>query len=460
MPSPSFPSRRSAGLFPFAQRPHRKPTTISLPLIASFLLLPFLLVSLRATDVRKRIETPSSPPLQSLQPLQPLQHPSSHLPSRSAFTSSLAPPKAASPPLLLPPPDPQLLIPPDQRSINGNRVFVPNDVNNPTKIPVPPNGFPPLDLPAAHSDRPLLTAIRKQTNLKPRWPKHPGLNVPHLRSYGPAYSSIIISHKLNVVFVPVFKVATTSTMWHIAYLENNPGIIRPQLLNDPVELDIALHDMGRPAWQNHTVWSLTNQQLRHVFEDPTYLKFSFVRNPFDRIISAFVDKILNFPHTSLEYQHQMYALFGNDDKLRAQYNRTKPTFPQFIHFIAEVLSMPRAASTDLTKEGAFEDNMSRRDMHWRPQVELLHPDLIHLDFVGRFDNLTSHRNVVLEWMYRNTDRRMPRDQGKLHSTDPEEKVQLYNAIKQDPSLRDAIIRIYEKDFDTFQFSRELPDLYT
>lgn len=122
--------------------------------------------------------------------------------------------------------------------------------------------------------------------------------------------------------------------------------------------------------------------------------------------------------------------------------------------------MPRAASTDLTKEGAFEDNMSRRDMHWRPQVELLHPDLIHLDFVGRFDNLTSHRNVVLEWMYRNTDRRMPRDQGKLHSTDPEEKVQLYNAIKQDPSLRDAIIRIYEKDFDTFQFSRELPDLYT
>lgn len=341
--------------------------------------------------------------------------------------------------------------------MQGGPIFVPSDVNNPTKVPMPPDGFPPANLPPTHQNAGLLQSIRRMSALTPRWPKHPGMHAIELRSYGPAYSSIIVSKKLKVIYVPVFKVGTTSMMYNIAYLENNPYIMN-QELSKPGQRDFHLHEMGGPAWQNHTIYTKSTGEIRKVFEDPEYLKFGFVRNPYDRVISAYLDKVVQFGPETREYQKQMYGLYGDDFQMREFRNQTKPSFKEYLQGIEKVLKQPRSKSTNFWAKEAFEDNNGRRDLHWRPQVELLHPDLIHLDYVGRFEAMDVDRDVVLNWMYQHTDRRIPEHKlKKMHSTDPEHKIEIYNELKKDIELKELVLRIYQEDFSRFHISTNVPE---
>lgn len=360
--------------------------------------------------------------------------------------------------------------PPFRETINGKTlqesvtkdtfgpVFVPEDVNNPTKVEMPKDGFPPQLLPETHRNAALLQEIRNRSIMTPRWPRHPGMHSIELRSYGPAYSSIVISHVLKVIYVPVFKVGTTSMMWSIAYLENNTHVLE-KAKRFPQLTDYFVHDMGSPGWQNHTIFNLDLEEIREYFENPEYLKFGFVRNPFDRVVSAYCDKILSIPNDRLEYQAQMYSLYGDDEEQRKLRNETKPSFQEYLEAVEKVLEQPRTKSNDLWNREAYEDNRSRRDLHWRPQVELLHPDLIHLDFLGRFENLKEDQDIVFDWMYRHTDRRMPVEmRRKRHSTKAQKKVKLYQELRENSRLRDTIFKIYSADFERFQFPRHVPDL--
>ncbi|CAN8063576.1 unnamed protein product [Agarophyton chilense] len=147
----------------------------------------------------------------------------------------------------------------------------------------------------------------------------------------------------------------------------------------------------------------------------------------------------------------MYSLFGHDLAARAAANRSKPSFQHFVATVSVVLSQPRAGSAH--QPLPFEDNRSRRDLHWRPQVELLHPDIIPFDFIGTFDNLHHDRRLVLQWMYQHTTRRIPSHLlEKRHATNPAHKQHLYKLIRHNHSLRQRIIQTYKQDFETFNFS--------
>eukprot|EP00737_Agarophyton_chilense_P003654 gb/GEZJ01004334.1/.p1 GENE.gb/GEZJ01004334.1/~~gb/GEZJ01004334.1/.p1 ORF type:complete len:371 (+),score=48.74 gb/GEZJ01004334.1/:320-1432(+) len=273
------------------------------------------------------------------------------------------------------------------------------------------------------------------------------VDVARLRSYGPAYSSIVVSHALKVVYVPVFKAATTATMWQMAYLERNARVLAAARS----QLDVALHDMAHPAWRRHAIHRWPSHRIRAVLRSPAYLKFGFVRNPYHRLVSAYVDKIHRPAVHSPEYQAQMYSLFGHDLAARAAANRSKPSFQHFVATVSVVLSQPRAGSAH--QPLPFEDNRSRRDLHWRPQVELLHPDIIPFDFIGTFDNLHHDRRLVLQWMYQHTTRRIPSHLlEKRHATNPAHKQHLYKLIRHNHSLRQRIIQTYKQDFETFNFS--------
>lgn len=345
------------------------------------------------------------------------------------------------------------------------------------------SGIPPPDLPHNHPNAELLREIRALTTLRPRWPSVNETPIFTLRSYGPAFSSIVVSHALKVVYIPVFKVGTSSIMWCIAYLENLQEVLKYD--DRPAdERHVALHNMTSAAWANHTIWDKQEQDIAAVFNDPSYMKFGFVRNPYDRAVSAYIDRIVRANISSPDYQRQIHSLFGKDWMTRQQQqqqqklvmaamaarNETmtnatiasataamvliRPTFSQFMFAVHDVITQPR-----MPTPYAFEDGDNRRDLHWTPQSELLHPDIIHLDFVGRFERMEADMEVILEWMYRHTSRRIPKDlKVRLQTTDPSLKATMLETLGEDSSLVDSIQEGYAMDFHRFQYSTTIPDV--
>jgi len=288
--------------------------------------------------------------------------------------------------------------------------FDATDLNNPTKLRTPPDGFPPRNLPKNHRSRELLLSLRNSTYLKPRWPDHPELHVTRLKSYGPAYASIIISHKLKLVYVPVFKVGTTSMMYNIAFMENMKEILDDKNLNEKGRQNYLLHDFSSGIWKNHTVYTQSDDDVRAAFNDPSYLKFAFVRNPYSRIASAYMDKIVEAELWSWDYKVQLQALYGSNPHI----------------------------------------------LERRKTTELLHPDLIHFDFIGKIEHPDRDRTRILSWMNQFTDRRLPKHVHHLHKSHPLGKAEIYNIIRTHKGLKHRIMRIYKEDFKHFGYSTEVP----
>ncbi|XP_057711109.1 carbohydrate sulfotransferase 11 isoform X2 [Corythoichthys intestinalis] len=113
----------------------------------------------------------------------------------------------------------------------------------------------------------------------------------------------------------------------------------------------------------------------------TYLKFLFVREPFERLVSAYRNKF------TLKYNSSFHKRFGTRIVRRYRKNAT-----------AEAL----ANGADVTfKEFAeyLADPATRRDgplnEHWQTVYQLCHPCHIRYDLVGKYETLEDDANYVL-----------------------------------------------------------------
>ena len=309
------------------------------------------------------------------------------------------------------------------------------------------SGIPPSNLPSHHPQYLYLNYLRSRTTITPRWPNHHSLPVHRLRTYGPAFSSIIISNKLKAIYIPVFKVSTTTVMHLLAYLSENE-LLQPYFNTSRVGK--FLHDMK--YWPSSSICNKSADFISQRLNDPSYLKFGFVRNPYTRLLSAYQDKILLAPERL--YKEQIRCLFHHNQTLFNHHLEHKPTFSEFLSAVDNVLSQPRTKSEDLDSPDAYESNLSRRDVHWRPQVELLHPDLIHLDYVGKFENFESDVQLVLNWMYLHTDKRWKSVQ--LNRRLSEHRSIGLDVFRENEQLRELVKKIYREDFETFHYSTEIP----
>lgn len=97
-------------------------------------------------------------------------------------------------------------------------------------------------------------------------------------------------------------------------------------------------------------------------------RFAFVRNPYDRLRSAYVQKFLR-PDVSESPSHYLAAL-----RLEGQ------DIPSFTGFIQAVVRQSDA----------------RMNIHWKPQHVCLAPDVIPYDFIGRVESFDADIRHVLE----------------------------------------------------------------
>jgi hypothetical protein len=150
---------------------------------------------------------------------------------------------------------------------------------------------------------------------------------------------------------------------------------------------------------------------------PDYFRFSFVRNPYTRIVACYLDKIARSPGP----KYRLAAGLAADGET---------SLAEFLHAI----------------EGQTPLAMNR---HWRLQSVLI-PGDVPIDFVGRFEQLREDLTILfdrlrLPW---NT----PIDKRQSHTTSADAQVPELIGQKE----KALIENIYAADFERFGYTKELP----
>ena len=96
-----------------------------------------------------------------------------------------------------------------------------------------------------------------------------------------------------------------------------------------------------------------------------YFSFSIVRNPWDRLVSCWMQKIITQEPTEEQFRSD----------IRWELNYQKPSFKDFIKIISD-------------------DENITKDSHWALYFNII--PVSDLDFIGRFENLQEDFNIICD----------------------------------------------------------------
>lgn len=219
--------------------------------------------------------------------------------------------------------------------------------------------------------------------------------IPFIRySYLFEYPKGIVVPEMKLAFVPVQKVANRSMKVAIA----------------------TRAGMQWPGDIHHAPWQYTPLAL---LRKNDYYRFGFVRNPLDRLLSCYAQKIVYY-----ERELGMPPLFW-------RYGKTFHKDMTFEEFVEAVSRIP--------------DRMS--DVHFRSQhVSLYYHGKQMVDFVGHFERLEQ------DWEYLRKKFNLPQlpHQNRSHHVDYREAYT--------PEIAAVAAKRYKKDIELFGYSDEIEKL--
>lgn len=172
--------------------------------------------------------------------------------------------------------------------------------------------------------------------------------------------------------------------------------------------------------------------------DPKTLRFTFVRNPYDRLVSCWANKFLDKPlikrklFTEGEFSVERYLAAKKDIDAPLPEGPDKTlSFPDFITY-----------ATAIARRGV--------DYHMQTQGDLLRIEGLPLDFIGKVENFSHDIVRVLDHIGAN-DKQRKKMIVPLNKSDRSRAAKYYT-----PELAARVFRAYEEDFETLGYSRELP----
>lgn len=168
------------------------------------------------------------------------------------------------------------------------------------------------------------------------------------------------------------------------------------------------------------IWQVGD--LEDFFQREDIFKFCFVRNPYTRLLSCYLDKI-----KQNKFQSQQIKIQAG---LRPDTESTL-TFDEFVELVIEQPEM-------------------FMDQHWRTQYYQTFQTNIKYDFIGRFENFEKDFLSVLNRL--NIDAHQYYDAEKSHATQADEKITEYYSTE----IAEKVYQKYRIDFECFGYDKSLP----
>lgn len=175
----------------------------------------------------------------------------------------------------------------------------------------------------------------------------------------------------------------------------------------------------------------------------TYTKVLFVREPFERLVSAFRDKF----ESPNSYYH---PVFGRPiiSKYRANATRTAlktgagVTFREFVRYLLDV---KRPVGMDI---------------HWEPVSQMCSPCLMRYNFIGKFENLEKEANFLLRNIGAPKNLTFPdfKDRNPNAERTSAKITQDYFA-QLNSTERQKVYDFYYMDYLMFDYPKPFKDLY-
>jgi len=164
----------------------------------------------------------------------------------------------------------------------------------------------------------------------------------------------------------------------------------------------------------------------------TYTKFLFVRHPFERLLSAYRNKLEQRHQDSSRY---FQSRFGRRIVRRYRANATERslrhgddvTFAEFAEFVAD------------TRDTVFNE-------HWAPVDRLCRPCAVNYDFIGKHESLFQDSDFLLRHVVGTADVKFPKGPDSDTSA---QLVKYFSPLRHDTVLR--LYGIFHADFKLFDY---------
>lgn len=159
-----------------------------------------------------------------------------------------------------------------------------------------------------------------------------------------------------------------------------------------------------------------------------YFKFLFVRDPLERLLSAYRNKFGEIREYQQRYGVEIVKRYragagpspAGDDV----------TFPEFLRYLAD-------------------EDPERMNEHWMPVYHLCQPCAVRYDFVGSYERLEADANQVLEWVRAPPHVRFPARQAWYRPASPESLH--YHLCSAPRALLQDVLPKYILDFSLFAY---------
>ncbi|OOX89578.1 hypothetical protein BOQ00_03440 [Campylobacter coli] len=220
------------------------------------------------------------------------------------------------------------------------------------------------------------------------------------------YNFLHISSKYRYIYYSLAKNACTTIKHTLQYIEDKSCTLSGGGVHQKGESPLLFLD-----------------NIDYNINIDQYFKFAFVRNPYVRILSCYLDKIKrNTPYTDRYY-----------NILKIKRDPSKG-YIEFIDFLNELY-----------------DGKLFLDQHWAPQSYYLPKDL-GLDYIGKVENLNEELDYVLNVILKINDSIIT---DRPHMTNSNEQLKQYIGKKE----QELIYEMYYDDFVLFGYSEDFNDLY-